>query len=523
MSKTPARLASGADLSASDILRLLRILLAVALGVRLIYSAVVELAPDEAYYWVWSRHLALGYFDHPPMIAYLIWAGTWLLGDRELGVRVVMALMSVGTILAIMAVARRILKNDRATLWVALIWIASPLLTVLGILATPDTPLVFFSTAALVWIVLIANRDDDQEEARTGSPGLWLLFGLFSGLAIASKYTGVLLPAAVALAMLASPKGRAHYRRPWIYLSGILALAVFSPVIWWNERHGWASFLFQIKHGTINGEAHPAASLAAAVLRFFADMGTYFGGQLLIWTPILFVLVVLVLYHYWRHYRTLGQVDRVLLWTATVPLVFFLLAVIPSHHTEVNWPAFAYVPGSLLIGRWLSQGDSEARFGWVRGGVKVSLGFLVGMLVIFAPPVTARIVRLPFHVPHLVRDTIGWPQFARWMSNQAMQAGDALIVTNRHQDAGEAAFYMPGQHEVWSDGIGSRPNAFAYFEPQPPYGKIPVIFWVGGHHELFARKYGYVEVGQSDYRSIAGRNPDPRVEVGYVLVHPPKR
>lgn len=494
-----------------------------ALGIRLIYSAAIELVPDEAYYWVWSRHLSLGYFDHPPMIAYLIWAGTWLLGDHELGVRLLMAMMSIGTIVVIIAVARKILRNDRATIWVALMWVASPLLMVLGILATPDTPLVFFSTAALAFIVLISNRDDDPQVARGGSPGLWLLFGLFSGLAMVSKYPGVLLPAAVALAMLTSPKGRAHYRRPWIYLSGIISLAVFSPVIWWNAKHDWASFLFQIRHGTMNGELRPAIGFWAAVPRLFADIGTYLGGQLLIWTPILFVLVIVVLYRYWRHYRTLAQVDRVLLWTSTVPLVFFLLAVIPSHHTELNWPAFAYVPGSLLIGRSLSQSDSEAMFGWVRGGVQVSTGFLIALLVIFAPPVTARIVRLPFHVPHLVRDTIGWPEFARWAGNQARVAGDALIITNRHQDAGEIAFYMPGQHEIWSDGVGSRPNAFAYFAPQPDYGNIPVVFWVGGHHELFAKKYGYEEVVQSTYRAFARPNPDPRVEAGYVLVHAPKR
>jgi 4-amino-4-deoxy-L-arabinose transferase-like glycosyltransferase len=518
MSKTLARPDYRAPLSPSDMLRLIRILLALALGLRLIYAAAIELVPDEAYYWLWSRHLALGYFDHPPMIAYLIRAGTWLLGDNPIGVRAVMAVMSVGTILIIMTIARRILPNERATVWVSLMWIASPLLLGLGILATPDTPVVFFSTAALAFVALIAKRDD-QEGAPQASPGLWLLFGLFSGLAMVSKYTGVLLPAAVALAMLTSAKGRGHYRRPWIYLSGMLALVVFSPVILWNKRHQWASFLFQIKHGTMIGGTHPADTTAHALSRFFIDIGTYLGGQLLVWTPILFFLVVVVLYHYWRHYRTLGQTDRLLLWTGTVPLVFFLVTVIPSHHTELNWPAFAYVPCSLLIGRWLSQGNSPERFGWVRGGVQVSAGFVIAMLVIFAPPMTARIVRLPFHVPHLVRDTIGWPQFARWMSDQAMQAGGALIVTNRHQDAGEAAFYIQGQPEVWSEGIGSRPNAFAYFDDPPPFSKIPVVFWVGGHHELFAKKYGYKEVAQSTYRAFAGRNPDPRVESGYVLVH----
>lgn len=522
MSRTPSGPNYRGPLTASDKLRLIRILLALALGIRLIYSAAMELLPDEAYYWVWSRHLALGYFDHPPMIAYLIWAGTWLFGDREIGVRFVLAVMSIGVIVMVIATARRVLQNDRATLWVALIWLASPLLMGLGIIATPDTPAVFFSTAGLACVALIAKRDDSGPQP-SDSPALWLLFGLFSGLAMDSKYTAVLLPASVALAMLTSPKGRAHYRKPWIYLSGIAALAVFSPVIWWNAHHHWASFLFQLRHGTLNGESPAAASLAASIGRLFGGIGAYFGGQFLLWTPILFVLVILVLIQYWRHYRTLDQVDRILLWTGTVPLVFFFLAVLPSHHTEPNWPAFAYVPSSLLIGRWLLQDNSEKRFGWVRGGVQVSAAFLLGMLIIFAPPVTRWIVRLPFHVPHAIRDMTGWPQFAGWMSREAMQAGDAWIVTNRHQDAGEATFYMQGPHEVWSDGIGSRPNAYAYFDDQPDFRKIPVVFWVGGHHELFAQKYGFTVYEETTYHAFSGRNPDPRSEVGFVLVHPLKR
>jgi 4-amino-4-deoxy-L-arabinose transferase-like glycosyltransferase len=541
---------SVAALEPQEKLRLLRILLFVALGMRLIYAAAMELVPDESYYWLWTRHLALGYFDHPPMIAYVIWLGTWLFGDRELGVRVFIALMSVGTIAIIIALARRLLRDDRAAVWVALIWLTSPLMMGLGILATPDTPVVFFSTCALTFVALIADRDDrgDAVEGsplpnpppeyrgrgkksvapvskatrfQSSSPVLWILFGLFSGLAMVSKYTGVLLPGAVALMMLTTAKGRAHYRRPWVYLSGILALVIFSPVVWWNSQHQWASFLFQLRHGTTNGHAGSHVAIGTAIVRFFADIGTYLGGQLVLWTPLLFVVTIVVLVYYWRRYRTITQLDRLLLWTGTVPLVFFGIAVIPSHHTEPNWPAFAYVPVSLLIGRWLSETWSNQRVGLVRGGVQVAAGFLVVMLVIAAPPVTQRIVRLPFHVPHALSDLVGWRQFGQWLSNQSMQYGGVPAVCNMHQFAGQAAFYTPGQPEVWCDGIGSRPDAFDYFDRQPDFATIPAVFWVGGHHDLFAKKYGYEEVAQTTY--YGGRPPNGRVATGYLLARPVKR
>lgn len=523
MSKTAERRPSSvAALEPQEKLRLMRILLAVALGVRLVYGAAMELVPDESYYWVWSRHLALGYFDHPPMIAYLIWLGTWLFGDKEIGVRFLIAVMSVGTIALIIAMAKRLLRDDRAVVWVALIWLTSPLLMGLGIFATPDTPAVFFSTCALAFAALIALRDDGVEQCRPDHlVGLWALFGLFSGLAMDSKYTAVLLPFSVALAMLTSAKGRRHYRRPGIYLSGLIALAVFSPVIWWNKQHGWASFLFQIKHGTTGGESSRAsASAIGAIGRVFTDLGTYVGDQLAIWTPLLFVVVLIVLVRYWRRYRTITQLDRVLLWAATVPLVFFALAMFRSHHTEPNWPAFAYVPASLLIGRWLSESWSKQRVGLVRGGVQVATAFLIGMLAIGAPPVTRWITRLPFHVPHALSDLQGWPTFGQWLGHLSQDCGNAMVVTNKHQNAGEAAFYMPGQPGVWSDGIGSRPNAFDYFDDAPDFGKMSVVIWVGGHHDLFARKYGYIEFAQTTYHAFSGRNPDPRTEVAYVLVRP---
>lgn len=494
-----------------------RRLLPVALAVRLIYGAVVQLVPDEAYYWVWSRHLAAGYFDHPPMIALVIWIGTHVLGSTELGVRLVPAVMSVGAMAMIVALARRLVSHEHATAWVALVWLTSPLMLALGIVCTPDTPAMFFSVCGLACAALIARRDDEPEHSAGGpnTPRLWLLFGLSCGLAMVSKYTAVLLPAGVAMAMLLSRKGRSHYRRPWIYLSGVIALLVFSPVIWWNAKHGWVSFLYQIHHGVAGSHPQTGASTAVHTLvRVFTDLGVYFGEQALVWTPILFVIALIVLWNGWRHYRTLPQVDRVLLWSGTLPLAFFAVAMVSSHRTEANWPAFAYVPISLLTGRWLAAKWDGRRVGWAHGGINIAVAGLVGMLVFAAPPVTRTLAR-EFHVPHGVTDLLGWREYGRWLGNQSAQVG-APVMTNRHQDAGEASFYMQGQPEVWCVGIGSRPTAFDYFDEPPDFAKIPGIIWVGGNSELFEKHYGYTEIARINYTATTARNP--RVFVSFVLV-----
>ena len=109
---------------------------------------------------------------------------------------------------------------------------------------------------------------------------LWLLFGLFVGLALLSKYTAVLLPASFAMAMLFSRSGRKLYRRPWIYLSGIVAALVFSPVVWWNATHHWASFSYQFHHGTeVSEYLTVPTSPVGRFIRFGEDVGSYLGGQ----------------------------------------------------------------------------------------------------------------------------------------------------------------------------------------------------------------------------------------------------
>ena len=469
--------------------------------VRLWYAWMLPLVPDEAFYWVWTRHLSTGYLDHPPMIAYLMWLGTHALGPTELGVRIEGVLLSLGATIVIVLLARRVLRDERGWFWVAVIWLVSPVLALTGLVATPDMPAFFFSLCALACAAIIAERDDRAESRSPAA--LWLLFGLFSGLALLSKYPAILLPAGVALAMLFSAKGRAHFRRPWIYLSGLVALLVFSPVIWWNGHHHWASFLFQLRHGGVADEPSSGISRFGAALRFLIDLSAYIGGQAIVWTPILFAISVIVLISFWRRYQRIRQVDRVLLWTGTLPLLFFAAMYVKSHKGEINWPAFAYFPISLLIGRWLSEQSPGASDGWLKGGCRLAAAFTVVLYVIGFPAITAAILRLPFNKPHNLKDLAGNREEARELARQAASF-NAPVVCNHYQDASEAAFYMPGQPDVWCDGIGARPTAFDYFDDQPDFAPIPRILWDGGHADLFCKKHGYRVVMTRSFTRILG-------------------
>jgi 4-amino-4-deoxy-L-arabinose transferase-like glycosyltransferase len=514
--------------------RFFRLALPLVLAVRLLYAGQLLLIPDEAFYWVLSRHLSAGYLDHPPMIAYLICIGTQLVGNIELGVRLMAVLMCVGALGLIVALAKRVLQDTRSVTWVAVIWLTSPLLAAWGTIFTPDTPAMFFSLCALICAAVIALRDDQAvapNKPQASSILAWVGFGFFSGMAMVSKYTGVLMPFSVALAMLFSRTGRTHYRRPWIYLSGILALIVFSPVIWWNATHGWVSFLFQLHHGTDPHQIEPAVSVAGMIARFFSDLSRYIGGQFLIWTPVLFVIAIVVLLVFWRRELSgwcnsqpsgkdrpkLNQVDRLMLWCGTVPLVLFGLAVLRSHHTEANWPGFAYFPISLLTVRWFSENWQGQRRRWAYAAVQTALIGLVGVHVILYPTVTKAMVKLPIHLPHALLDFVGWREYGRWLGEKYSETG-APLLTNKHQDAAEAMFYMPGQPEqVWCVSTGTRPTAFDYFDEGLNFEKMPPeVLWIGGNEELFCKTYGYKEVERFTDALFFGTNE--RIYTAYLLV-----
>ncbi|HEY8208596.1 MAG TPA: glycosyltransferase family 39 protein [Myxococcaceae bacterium] len=226
-------------------------LLLMSAAVRLALSLGTDITYDEAYYWTWSRALGLGYFDHPPMVAWLI---------RLLGVRGCALACGIATIALVQGLAAD-LSGRAETGWrAAALWSVLPASVLSGVFATPDAPLMPFWVGAL-W-ALHRRR--------------WTLAGALCGLAMLSKYTGALLLVPAAIAWF---QARA---RPRAFLSGAAAaLAVFTPALVWNAAHGWASFRFQLGHGLHGLMGAPAAASAGYRLLEFAGGQLAVGGLLL--------------------------------------------------------------------------------------------------------------------------------------------------------------------------------------------------------------------------------------------------
>jgi dolichol-phosphate mannosyltransferase len=205
------------------------------LALRLVYAAQLELMPQEAYYWNYSQHLDIGYLDHPPLLAWLIALSTAIGGDTELFVRLPAFLCGAATLVLCFLFVRNV-AGQPAAFRAALLVSVLPFFFGVGFMATPDAPL------AAAWAGMIYFLERALLGAR---PRAWWGVGLFLGLGMLSKYTIVLLGGATLLFLLIDPPSRRWFRSPRPYLGVALSLVVFSPVIYWNWRHDWASFSFQ--------------------------------------------------------------------------------------------------------------------------------------------------------------------------------------------------------------------------------------------------------------------------------------
>ncbi|MBU8540056.1 glycosyltransferase family 39 protein [Falsiroseomonas tokyonensis] len=390
----------------------LALLLAVT-ALRLVVAAFVPLAPDEAYYWVWSRSLQGGYLDHPPMVAWFIRAGTLLAGENAFGIRLVGPIaIAVASVLLARA-ADALFPDRRPGVWAAALFNATLLVGVGGILITPDLPLLVFWTAAL-WALARLHASQDGR--------WWLAFGVLAGLALFSKYTAVLLGAGVVIWLLASRDAWRWWRDWRLYAGGALACLVFLPVVLWNARNGWASFAKQ------GGRA--GTDEAGFTLRY---LGELVGGQIGLATPLVFLLCVVGVAVAARRWR--GDAAAALLAALVLPGAALFLWQATGSRVQGNWPAILYPAACIAAAAFLTPRLARLR------RPAVILGFVLALAVYlqaaFAPlPLGRR------QDPTLAR-LGGWPELAQAVEAERRRIGAGFVAAEEYGLAAELALHLP--------------------------------------------------------------------------------
>src|SRR5258705_1026428 len=218
----------------------LAILALVAL--RLVAAAFTPITFDEAYYWMWSKHLGGGYYDHPPGVAVVIRLGTVIAGDSDFGVRLVSILLALPMSWAIYQAAAMLFGSRRVAASSAILLNITLMAAVGTMIVTPDAPLLVASSLLLFALAKVLH---------TGRGVWWLAVGAAAGCALLSKYTALFFGPAILIWLVAVPKLRHWLISPWLYLGGLVALGLFSPVILLDAGHHLVFILQQMGRGRI--------------------------------------------------------------------------------------------------------------------------------------------------------------------------------------------------------------------------------------------------------------------------------
>lgn len=277
-------------------------------------AAVLPLSSDETYYWMWSHHLQLSYFDHPPFIAWLFYFGHWLEPYAQL-LRLPVVFCGHLTFLVWYKILEPQFTWGKYKYWYALA-LFSPLVGFGSMVGTPDVPLLLFWSLSIYFFqrCLLQQRTLD-----------YFLLGASLGLGFCSKYHIVLfVPLALLFLLFERRLKEVSSSKIFLTLAGGLLFSL--PVIVWNFQNDFASFRFQINHGLGSKNWTPEWTLSYLIAEIF----------------IIFPLVL-----YAALQAKPSKEYRFLPYFAWGPLVFFFFSSFRGT-VELNWPNIAF-PGIFAL------------------------------------------------------------------------------------------------------------------------------------------------------------------------------
>lgn len=363
----------------------------------------IPLVEDEAYYALWAAYPDWGYYDHPPVIAWLIAAGESAFGQNRLGVRS-LAVLSFALSAALVCDVARAIGGEHAARRTALFYCCGLVVFLSGFVATPDAPSVLFWSAGL-WAATRVLQN----------PQYWLAAGLFAGLGVISKFTNLFLGAGFALWLIASPIGRRQLLTPWPWAALLLAALVMAPTFWWNLQMDWLGLERQF--GRVGARQFNPVHLLSflVILFFFVSPMVAFGSLRAALRPASQSAGLLVL--------------------SSLPLLAYFLFHSTSAQVQANWPLPLAAPIAVLAGVY-SAGWSQLRV-WSAALLGLAPAFVI-LVAGFFPGV----VLMPGHT--LPNQTRGWPAFADALSSELGKVpGATWLATAEYGLTGALAFQRP--------------------------------------------------------------------------------
>jgi len=410
-------------------------------ALRWLVAAIAPLAPDEAYYWLWSEVPQASYYDHPAMVALFIRAGTLIAGPTPLGIRLLGPAAIAAITLLLADAAHKLLGSaqgrERVGLWTGLLFNATLMAGVGGILATPDVPQLLFWSFTL-WALA---RLESSQQGRW-----WLAIGLGCGLSILSKYSGVLLIVGIGIWLISSTKARHWWRHPQLFAGAALTAFTTLPILIWNWQHNFVSF---IKQG---GRLADGGGIA---WRYLAEL---LGSQAGLATPLIFILCVVGTWGAWRAWRRQNDSAAALLCCLILPGTALFIWQATGSRVQGNWPSLLLPAACLAAAAYCPD--------WWQSWRKPAVGLGFALVLPVYLQASLGLVPLPAKLDVTQGRMGGWPEFATEVNAQRIESQGTFLVAENYGLASQLALWTPGPVPVV--GLGPRWNHFNLSSPTEP-------------------------------------------------------
>ncbi|MDQ2714960.1 MAG: glycosyltransferase family 39 protein [Chloroflexota bacterium] len=393
---------------------------------------------DELYYIDAGKHLAFGYVEFPPFIAWLAAAIQTVPGNSLVVYHLFPAIAGALLVLLTGLIARELGGGRFAQCLAALASMAA--LTFLAI----DSIFSMDSFDELWWVLLtyILIRLLKQDR-----PRLWLLFGLVAGIGLLTKVTMLMFGFAIVAGLLLTPQ-RKYLLNKWAWLGGAIAFVFLVPYLLWNAANGWPTLAFWSTY--TSGHANPASALG------------FLYQQVLTMNPLTLPLWLAGLYYLF--FTQAGKPYRVFGWAYVILYVLFTITRAKLYFLAPAYPML-FAAGSLMVGRIMSK----PRLGWLKPAyisLLVLVGFLLGTLVmpIIPPSLYGRATaivggnagikvedRTTGVLPQQLADRFGWDTMTAtvarvYHSLPPDEQAQACIFAENYGEAGAIDLYGPQYH-----------------------------------------------------------------------------
>lgn len=412
---------------------------------RLAYLAIVpvDLVPDEAYYWDWSRHLDYGYYSKPPLIAWLIAASTSIFGNVDWAVRLPAVFCSTLALLFGYLLTQRMF-DARVGFWGVVLAIGAPGSAALGMFMTIDAPLLCCWCAALYAFWRLLERKGDW-------PWWWAASVLSVGIGLLAKQTMLCFLPLAGLFILISPDHRRELSRASFWLWGLASVVFLAPVLYWNSQHGWITLEHTRGHFGAKGETS-LAKHAVWGLEFLAS-------QAGVVSPLTWLLFIIVLTAAVLMLRRLAPRERYLVAFSALPLLGVAILSF-LQRVQPNWPAPFYVSGLILVVAWgLAEIQITKRIaGWRKAFAPAMCLGLATCVLTYAMPFAIDWLGLTGGRLDPTVRLRGWRELAMDLELELQQFPDPektlFIAATSRTECGPLAFYLPSHPQIyrWNPG-----------------------------------------------------------------------